>query len=293
MMTFKPRALRSFTLTELLAAMAIIAIIAGVTAISVRTIARDAKLSSASNTIAAALDTARGLAIRDNKLTVLVFRPRLDGSSRQYIELVTAHWTGESHPNVPNIGVVDRFVPVPGVNVRRLPNGIGVAGPQYGGAMDHIWQTCSYFPGITTGEPAGALLGIMFTSDGTIAMRNAVSDSQRIYLDVNQDAMQQQDGEPFSNTGNSSNYPDNNDYCDLGLGPSGNVLAQYFCQQRPDDEPYLTLVPYLSVFDDALARDQMTLNWTSGQDRNLAYTSFIDQNADRIHFNRYTGVVMR
>ena len=73
----------AFTLIELLVTMAIIGIIATVTVISIAVIANDARLASGKNTVVAALDHARALAIRDNNYVMLVFRPRLEESEQR------------------------------------------------------------------------------------------------------------------------------------------------------------------------------------------------------------------
>ena len=52
--------LRSFTLIELMVVVGIIAVLGGITALAYRGVAKDAKLSSAKNTVMAVLDNARG-----------------------------------------------------------------------------------------------------------------------------------------------------------------------------------------------------------------------------------------
>ncbi|MHC4989981.1 MAG: pilus assembly FimT family protein, partial [Planctomycetota bacterium] len=62
----------AFTLTELLVAIGIIAVLGTLTIVGVRAIAKDARLSSAQNAISAALDNARGLAMKENTVVAAV-----------------------------------------------------------------------------------------------------------------------------------------------------------------------------------------------------------------------------
>jgi type II secretory pathway pseudopilin PulG len=292
----------SFTLTELLVVMGVIALLAGLTAISYRTVAKDAKLSSGKNTVMAVLDNARAMAMKRNKIVVVVFRAHPINQKEQAIEASFAEWSGESYYN-PNVGIVDRFRPVPNIQSRLLPTDIQVACPQYGGGVDGVWQNCSYFPGIQNGEQPGAILGVMFATDGTVITRNNRTNSHRMFVDFNDDRLQRQlvdNGQLrmcdlMDNAvvpGSTDDYPDENT-CDLGNGSSG-TLTQFFCHRHSDDEPYITTAPFLTVYNDQQARDMYdTATWTNGQQRVGDLTQYISANADRIHFNRYTGVAMK
>jgi prepilin-type N-terminal cleavage/methylation domain-containing protein len=293
----------SFTLTELLVVMGVIAVLAGLTAISYRTVAKDAKLSSGKNTVMAVLDNARAMAMKRNKIVVVVFRAQPINQKEQAIEASFAEWTGETYYN-PNVGIVDRFRPVANIQSRLLPTDIQVACPQYGGGVDGVWQNCSYFPGIQQfGEQPGAMLGVMFAPDGTVITRNNRTNSHRMFVDFNDDRLQRQlidngqlrlcdNLDTVALPGSTADFPDENT-CDLGNGSSG-TLTQFFCHRHRDDEPYITTAPFLTVYDDKQARDQFdTSTWTNGQNRVGDLTQYISANADRIHFNRYTGVAMK
>ncbi len=176
--------LAGFTLAELLVAMAIIAILATLTAVSVKKIAGDARLSSAVNGVSAALDNARALAMKNNQIVMVVFRPRLkDGEQR--VEAVTAKWTGASLVNKSGsyYAVADYFTPIPDVPVRELSPGIKVAAPQYmyassgGEYYDYVWTTQ---PRLTAdlksppykGDSRGEMIAVMYAAHGTTISRN-------------------------------------------------------------------------------------------------------------------------
>ena len=140
-----------------------------------------------------------------------------------------------------------------------------------------------------------AVVAAMYSPDGTLITQNAATDSNRIYVDFNNDGYQRQAGVDYSNTsGILPDFPNNGTYCYLGDDPDGDPLSQYFCQVNEDDEPYVSMAPFLAVFDDDDARERYdTSLWANGQIRRDDLTAFISATADRIHFNRYTGVVMR
>ena len=86
-----------FTLTELLVAIGIIAVLASITAIAVRAISKDARQASGVNAVTAALSNARALAMKNNELVLVVFRPRRATVNTQYVEVVFCEWTGETY----------------------------------------------------------------------------------------------------------------------------------------------------------------------------------------------------
>ena len=277
-----------FTLIELLVAMGVIAVLAVLTLMSMRGIANDARLASATNTVKAALDNARALAMKKNTIVLIVFRPRLEGvhKQKQEVDIYTAKWTGESAAlDTDNDGsldfVVDRFVPIPSIVVRTIPAGIKIAAPFYGDNEDEVWITQSHLPAIDqetgSGEAPGKMLAVMYGPDGTTITRNSQSDSNRMFVDFNNDGLQRDDAD-FWDYSNNSNYPG----------------TTYFDQMFEDDEPFLAMAPFLAVFDDDEAREIFDATaWGNEVTRLEDLTEYITQFADRIHFNRYTGVVMK
>ena len=268
----------AFTLTELLVVMGVIAVLATLTLVSVRAITDNARLSSATNTVMAALDNARALAMKKNTIVLVVFRPRFEGNNKQVVEVVTAKWTGESFVD-PDDNVIDRFVPIQDVPLRSIPAGIKIAAPKYGDSTggintDDVWITQSHLPAIDqqtgSGEAPGKLIAIMYAPDGTTITRNSQSDSGRLFVD-------------FDNDGDQDDEPD-------------------FNQTFENDEPFLAMAPFIAVFDDDEAREVLDPGrWMSPpyspqqafDNRLEDLTEYITQFADRIHFNRYTGVAMK
>ena len=290
-----PRA--AFTLTELLVAIGIIAVLSALTAVSIRGVAKDARMASSRNTVTAALDNARALAMKNNKLMMVVFRPKWDGPKKVYVELITAEWTGVSYiTDDLNYAVVDRFVPVPDVPVRRLSTGVKVAGPRYGDTdtnnmFDDVWATQVHLPGIdqtagggATSESPGAMLAILYGPDGAIRTRNSASDSDLMFVDFNLDFMQR----AYTRTMPTPNWVDY-DYYNF-------YPPAYFDQFFVDDEPYVTVIPFLAVYDDDEARELRATDWKVPAEYEaelIGTDGYITNFADRVHFNRYTGVAMK
>jgi prepilin-type N-terminal cleavage/methylation domain-containing protein len=284
---------RGFTLAELLVVMGIIAVLGALTVLSYRGIAKDAKLASGRNTVAAVLDNARGLAMKNNRLVLVAFRPRLEGYNAQYVECVFAQWTGESVvANVTGFTspqVVDRFAPIPGVPSRSLPRGIKVAGPFYGDDLDSIWLATSHLPRINqstgNGEAPGEVIGVMFAPDGTAVTRNSATDCVRFFIDFDNDGA----------------HDWNQTVVNYG-GPisSAQFLTAMFEQRFEDDECWIDVAPFIGVFDDDQARElydqtqwDFAVSASAAANRRNAYTQYITNNVDPIYFNRYTGVAMK
>ncbi len=327
------RAPSAFTLLELLVVMGILLILATLTTISVGKVTRDAKLANATNVLVAALGHARAVAIRDNAFVMVTFRIAPDRRARalprqpQVVQVVTARWTGEvlsratfgANPppqmaQFPDDVFAERFIPVPGVPTRELPAGILVAGPAFGfvtdvapGLNDQQWRTQPRFagaPNLSTPVPTYAVdpvrtelgwaIGVLFGPDGRVLSRNpdevlevatAANDNPNAYVKGWVDI----DGDGFPRKGAVS-LP--------GYPPDANV--QWFVYKEPTDEPMVDLVPFLSVFNDAEARERFPV--TAGAWPGLSVGSngvppqrvrdhslFIEEQADRITFNRFTG----
>lgn len=296
-----------FTLIELLVVIAIISIISAIVSVSFLSIAREARLSSGTNIVISAIGNARALAMKNNRLVLVVFRPRLLENGTQIVEIVTAQWTGESFLDTSIFPqtVLDRFEPIEGVAVRRLPRGIKVAGPMYAestgildvdgtdaGDLDSFWSTQAQLPAINQSnptddksEPSGRLIGIMFSPDGTTISVNSQSDATASYIDFDRDRLHRVEGVTY-------------DYTTVFANGDADFPGILIAEHRLDnDEPVVMIAPYLAVFDDEQFREfSDPASWTDsgGFDTySKDLRRYLNQNANRIHFNSYTGVALR
>ncbi|MHC4218276.1 MAG: prepilin-type N-terminal cleavage/methylation domain-containing protein [Planctomycetota bacterium] len=287
---------RAFTLTELLVVMGVIGVLSVLTMVGVRRISKDARLALGTNTVVAALDEARALAIRTHNDVLVAFVANLDGSGNQVVEVILAEWTGDTfvNDNPPSEfdDRIDRFLPVAGASVRRLPKGISVASPNYHRSQtyeDDIWRPVTYLPWVDPTNGEGELIGqppgVMFAADGSRVLRNSHSDSSRSWVDFNNDGLVQRDG--------------------IGQTPQevGLNYRREFEQRYADDETLISLSVILAVYDLDEALENKTTEWALSYENAAFYQNFKDELAgpdgyitargNRIHFNRYSGVVMR
>ncbi|MCH8823102.1 MAG: prepilin-type N-terminal cleavage/methylation domain-containing protein [Planctomycetes bacterium] len=282
-----------FTLTELLVAMGVIAVLSVLVVMSMSAISKDARLASGVNTVKAALENARAMAMKKNQIVLVVFRPRFEGVNKrkQSIEVITAKWTGESYFNSNGFGndVIDRFVPIPDVAIRSMPVGIKVAAPSYGDDEDYFWITQSHLLAINQetgiGEVPGVMIGVMYGPDGTTLSRNSQSDSTRTWVDFHYNPV---DG-PLVRAGGTDFLPED-------------IYVDFFNQKYEDDETFVSIAPFLAVYSDDEAREHKTLDWSDPSQGQANYEieltgpgsdAYITNFAKRIHFNRYTGVMMK
>lgn len=297
---------RSFTLTELLVVIGIIAVLSALTAIGFRAITKDAKLASGKNAVMAVLNNARGLAMKNNKNVLVVFRARLDGSREQHVEAVVAEFKASEMAcvgcapgsNCPCATIVDRYVPVPGVPSRNLPIGIKVASPAYQVTVDTEWHSTTHLPSINQnnglGEIPGEQIAVLYGPDGSTLVQSPVTDSAYVFVDFNNNG--KQDIHQLAIEYSSGNqipltYTTIYDYP---------IHNGFFGQIFNDDECFVRLAPYIGIFDDDKMRELNDSSRWSYQVGNGAlvnrltdYSAYITANADRIHFNRYTGVAMK
>jgi hypothetical protein len=81
--------------------------------------------------------------------------------------------------------------------------------------------------------------------------------------------------------------------------PNRNLIEEAvpICHFGGDDEPFVLITPYLAVFDDRDAREELDQAAWINTSQGAAYrgrdlTEFIDGTGRVLHFNRYTGVAM-
>lgn len=299
-----PSGARGFTLIELLVVIGIIATLAVLTVVSVTRLSRDSRVAIGTNQVMAALGEARARALRDGQPMLVTFRARTDASAPgrgQLTDIVVGRWTGQiiqvvdGGPNNPGADVWNEpFEPHPESVRRTLPPGIKVAGPRTDFEQDGIWVTQ---PELSNSE-YGRAIGVLFGADGTVITRLpngiGVANYESAYFDA--DGFKDNAGLPVQNVGTSSGG------------------ARFFEYNEEVDEASIQYVRSLAVFDDAAAREFFVpSNWSGsdqapgdtagaalpadcsgmppGQSRmRCEQSQFINQFADRINFNRFTGV---
>ena len=296
-----------FTLLELLIVIGIIGLLSVVTVISVSSISRDVKLATGINRVTAALATARAEAIRSNTPILLSFRMvkdlRRPGKPAQ-VEIAVARWTGEffSPEEVGYDGNAwsERYELVPEIPPQLLPEGVKVACSyaDFGLVTDseNAWCVMASRPFLgpfQTNPPPpreprlyfecedrGEMIGVLFGPDGGMLTRNSDSLSSgglwvNKWIDYNGDG-----------------------FLERGALFSGNQNNTFFAQNDTIDEPFVNMAQFLAVYDEERAKEEV--DFTIWQDENTAggratlrnqyLGTWINENADRIHFNRYTGL---
>jgi prepilin-type N-terminal cleavage/methylation domain-containing protein len=246
----------------------------------------------------------------------------------QVVQVITARWTGEvvtpSTPvptgliALPDDLFADRFIAVPGVPARELPSGILVAGPAFGfvtdanpGQNDSQWRTQPRFAGsgnFAVVPPAytqdrvrtelGWAIGVLFGPDGRMLSRNPEQVNEVVIGGDNQNAYVKSfvdlDGDGYPNAGTTN----------LFSGSSGSANVDFFVYDEPTDEPLVDYVPYLAVFNEVEARERSPSLGTEWQGTTSAaiggsgnpparireQSLFIEEQSDRITFNRFSGV---
>nr|MBC8522872.1 prepilin-type N-terminal cleavage/methylation domain-containing protein [PVC group bacterium] len=259
-----------FTLVELIVVIVIIAIIAGFSAMAYAKVAQGMRLSNAKNTVVAALDNARAIAIRSNRYVITVFRPRLvNDGTQQVMDIVIAEWVGDSNnayfPDPYNtnemiVWTYDRFVPVPSVQVRTLASGIGIAGPGYGTGDDSVWWAATYLPAVAVipdNEPYGEMVGILYSPEGRVVVRNAESASDRIWVDFDRDGLQTIDPDPDRN-GDGADAIVVNWAGEAMPFFAGNWV--YFDLEGPGGESFIGMTFVLAIFEETACRASGDLN---------------------------------
>jgi len=257
-------------------------------------------------------------------------RSRIVPREPQVVQVITSKWTGEvvtrstpvpagppitpARRRIPDDLYADRYLPVPGVPVRELPFGILVAGPAFGfvtdssvGVNDSQWRTQPTFAGTSnfasvppTFTPnlaqseLGWAIGVMFGPDGRVLSRNPDQVIEVVTTSTgNQNAYVKGfvdfDGDGYPYSGSTQAYS------------SGVANVDFFIYDEPADEPLIDCVPFLAVFNAAEARERFENSATQWRGTAIGSVGtpparirdqslFIEEQSDRITFNRYTGV---
>lgn len=286
------------------------AILSGLSAMAYQKIAADLRMSSAKNTVTAALDNARSIAIKRNRYVIAAFVPRLIGDgTEQVIDVITAQWNGDSmnaDKGDGSIWTYDRYVPIRGLQIRTIEGGVNVGAPSFQSGDDEEWLVPTYLPDIVktpssnADQLVGRVSGVLYSPEGRVVTRNSISASDRLWIDFNADGEQTWDPDPDRN-------PNTSDAWDVGW--LENPPPELVVMSDPDvpftslygvllkgagGEPFVMPVPFIAVFDEKEFRQQYpSSDWGDYADRIKDYTTYIDAFVDRIQFNRYSGVALR
>ena len=283
-----------FTLIELLAVVVIISLLATLTLTAYRALAKDARISLATNTVRVALQNARASAIELNKRTMLVFRPVVTGFDSQQIEAVvvvdTGHVFEEPNAEIPVfIGesrtencMLIRYEPLPGAGPYLLPKEVMLASPVHflmtspyevngfgepDASSRTEWMSLSYLPELQGGggHAPGMVIGVTFDQAGLMHTSFTDSGSQLAFVDFNGDGAMQCGDTCFTMLPFSSNGVCADGVPEPGVDYSSvfgyeqeeeeGVLNLFYGMEQPEDEPYVIIAPFIALYDYDEARD--------------------------------------
>jgi len=318
-----------FTLVELLAVMAVIAILGVVVTTSAGRVTKEARVATAANQVLAALAEARAIAIRDRAQVLVAFTvfrktyratpngPELiDFTKPQQTQIVIAKATGRvgfpgavsgtgQYPvqNTPPTAsdddlFVEEFVPVDGVGLRLLPVGIKVAGQ----AADIMTQDQVPYDDIWISQP---VMSLRPTDTAATVERGSLVV---VRFSADGTVITRNPSLPSNLTVSTSDTAAVAPWIDFnrdGFGTvgttTGNTNSKFYALDEYRDEPLGNHTMFLAVFDDDLFHQQATATEIAAwrdypgigawmSGLNTARTNFINQFCDRIQFNRFTGV---
>ena len=297
-----------FTLVELIVVIAVMTILASISGLAFRRIAADLRMASAESLLLASLDNARALAIKKNRYVMAVFVPRLiNDRTQQVTDIIIAEWRGDSmNANFSESGVqiftVDRFVPVQGVEVRTLENGVNVAAPDYTSLhAEQNWATSTFLPDITfsntNSDIWGRVSAILFSPEGRVTTRNSKTAAYRTWVDFNFDGEQTYDPDPnrdgdYSDAEVVGWLTSNPDVRDIHYSSMRWLWGVYL--HGEGGEPFVNLAPWVTVYDEKKFRTLYpSSSWQSWDERVRDYTEFIAATTTPVQFNRYSGVSIK
>lgn len=307
------RARRAFTLIELMVVIAIISVVSVISTVAFRALTKDARISTAKNTVLSSVRDARATALRTAQPVAVVFAAAWDPenpSERQVTQCILMTWGGIQEPVANSADeVVDVFRRVPDAPVRSLPAGMKVAAPFFainsfqGPGIDYVWLTQPEFqftdPAVIGGaiqEFPGEFIGILFDGTGRLVTSNVSSFAREALADLSGDDA---DGFDFPGPGSPSSdwlggsLVDTFERTNAASVYGSPEFNSYYHYNEARDEGYIQFAPYVAVYDDDEARELKQANWTTrvGYEAELAGPEgYIAQFGQRLDFNRFTGI---
>ena len=204
---------------------------------------------------------------------------------------------------------VEEIWPVEGIQPKRLPVGIKVALPASDLTQSIAVPNSAFPSGSDAGTPADWVwLSQPELKNAQIAANGTISNPESASMMMIRFGP---DGKPITrNASLPANVTAGNDiasvrpwvdfnrdgFISIGTSNTGGSDTMYYNYDEWDDEPLGNCGLFLAVFNDAEFREQAPpatqVGWrgTNSRELNFDRTIFIDQNADRIQFNRFTGV---
>ena len=322
---------RAFTLIELLVAMGIIVLLSAIALASTRNIRSGLRLSGGVNTVTAALELGRSLAIQNGEPVLVAFRPRVrtpDNSSpgggswpppqsTSFVEITIMKWSGGTYRfrTANNSGgwdggyTVDRWIPYPEIKTFPLPDDVCVAAPRFfrfndSGDDDFVvtgdfvafGNGLSYGAGGPSGFPF-EVPAILFDRTGAVAVNNPDSSASGPWLDWDGTL----DGLPRVTLGTQQIASTNNSNLIFNVPRS---TGQMYATLDVRDEPFAGVSPFITIYDQTKALSAVftqsgtpTLQEyqrdTLVTGNNTANIIFALREGRQISFNAYSGVVLK
>jgi prepilin-type N-terminal cleavage/methylation domain-containing protein len=205
--------------------------------------------------------------------------------------------------------LVEEFWPVEGIQPKRLPVGIKVALPASDLPQSIAVPSSAFPPGSGAGTPADWVwLSQPELKNAQVAANGSISNPESasmlmIRFGPDGKPVTRNPALPASITASTTDIASVRPWVDfnrdgyISIGTSSTTTdTMYYNYDEWDDEPLGNCGLFIAVFNDAEFRERtppsMQVGWRGTNSRALNFdrTIYIDQTADRIQFNRFTGV---
>lgn len=258
-----------FSLVELLVALGIIAILAGITISYSGRVGRSGAIGSAVNNVSAALNVTRAIALREGKETALLFSAAGPDAPVQ-LRIVIKRSTAATTPSATYWPFNDFDDRAP----ESLSAGISVAGPDFTiaspvwvqpterknvsyGTLNNTAAKSNRWTADSTATP-GKWLGVWFNSDGTVKTLSEEENSTKYYYDGDET---------------------NNDYS------AGTTAAP--------DEAEILWVPFIALYDNKDYEASGAASFNAWLSQPIAADGALLGQPRILSFNRYTGSLQK